>query len=186
MCAVRRMIASIPSTEKFSNLYPHRAVNRKTTVNKVVSSANWDILCSFPQIVIPLISSCFLMDSLRSSTARTKCPYPIPKLIISDGWPFCKILDFEFFCRLLIIKIVFSLKLNDFRILEIYSHEIVSKAFFKLTKIINPDSPFNFVSCRMSKVKQVFSPMNLSWTKPFWLSPISFGWNCLIGLAHIH
>ena len=88
--------------------------------------------------------------------------YPLPKFIKSDKWPFCTILDFEFICKLLITAIVFWLQLNAFTILEIYSHDIESKAFSKSTKTINPLLPLNFVSFKMSSVKTVCSPIILS------------------------
>ena len=56
---------------------------------------------------------------------------------------------------------VWSLKLNRFKILVIKSHDIESKAFSKSTKI---DRPLEFSysdSLKMSKVNLLFSPINL-------------------------
>ena len=144
-------------------------------VINVVSSAYWEILCSCLYRVSPSMFLLDLMASAKISAAMTNrygdtgspCLHPLPKVICSEKFPFCRTFDVDPICNDLTQFIVFLPKLKISRVFDRKSHEIESNAFSKSISIINPSMFLLLHSSMISYVNLVFSPMNLPLMNPF-------------------
>ena len=100
-------------------------------------SAYWDSLCSFLCNVSPSILVFVLMASAKNSAARTNrysemglpCLHPLPRFIVSERYPFCKIFEFEFVCNDLANFIASSPKLNFSKLFKINRIEGLFKVY---------------------------------------------------------
>ena len=93
----------------------------------VVSSAYWEILCSCLYKVRPSMFLLDLIASAKISAAMTNkygdtgspCLHPLPKIIWSEKFPFCKIFDDDPICSDLTQFIVFFPKSKISKVFDI-------------------------------------------------------------------